>query len=116
MDESGANIFFTSRERLVQKDMDELIDIYDAREFGGFPTESESQRTECQGESCQPVPQPPDDATPASSTFHGAGNVKEGASHRKKRKHKKRRHHRRKHHSRTAGDKRAVNHQGRGAK
>jgi hypothetical protein len=75
-DASGANVFFTSRERLVLKDSDELIDVYDARIGGGFAAETETQRTECQGESCQPSPNSPMALTPASSLFHGAGNVK----------------------------------------
>jgi hypothetical protein len=36
MDESGNNVFFTTRERLVPADTDELIDLYDARVGGGF--------------------------------------------------------------------------------
>ncbi|HEY2054184.1 MAG TPA: hypothetical protein VGH14_09650, partial [Solirubrobacterales bacterium] len=31
VDETGANVFFTTRDRLVPKDADELIDVYDAR-------------------------------------------------------------------------------------
>ncbi|HTR76362.1 MAG TPA: hypothetical protein VMH33_14000 [Solirubrobacterales bacterium] len=80
MDESGANVFFTTRERLVPSDTDELIDLYDARIGGGFPRETESQRAECQGESCQAVSQAPDDPTPSSSAFHGSGNVDEEAA------------------------------------
>lgn len=80
VDESGGNVFFTSRERLVSQDTDELIDLYDAREGGGFPSESEAQRAECQGESCQPIAQAPNDPTPSSSAFHGAGNVKEAGA------------------------------------
>jgi hypothetical protein len=76
VDETGKNVFFTSRERLVRSDTDELIDLYDAREGGGFPAETESQKAECQGESCQPSPNPPAASTPASSLFHGSGNVK----------------------------------------
>ena len=86
-EDEGSNVFFTTREELVPNDTDELIDLYDAREGGGFPSETETQRAECQGESCQPVPQAPNDATPASSAFRGAGNVKQ-APHRKRR-HKK---------------------------
>jgi hypothetical protein len=100
MDEGGANVFFTTRERLVPQDTDELIDLYDAREGGGFPAETETQRAECQGESCQPVATAPNDATPASSSFHGAGNVKEATKPKKKHKHKKKKH--KKKHGRTA--------------
>lgn len=75
MDESGANVFFTTRERLVAQDTDELVDVYDAREHGGFASQSETQRTECQGEACQGSPRPPVFATPGSATFSGPGNL-----------------------------------------
>jgi DNA-binding beta-propeller fold protein YncE len=75
MDESGANVFFTTRERLVLIDKDELIDLYDAREGGGTTVDSETTHPECQGEACQPAVAPPNDSTPGSATFEGAGNV-----------------------------------------
>ena len=75
VDETGANVFFTTRDRLVAKDTDELIDLYDAREGGGIAAETETQRSECQGESCQPSPNPPSEVTPASAAFAGAGNL-----------------------------------------
>ena len=77
---AGSDVFFTTRERLVQKDSDELIDVYDAREAGGFASETETQRAECQGESCQPSPAPPSFATPGTATVEGGGNVKEKAA------------------------------------
>lgn len=107
MDEDGANVFFTSRDRLVPKDTDELIDVYDAREGGGFPAETESQRVECQGESCQPVPQAPNDISPGTSTLHGAGNVKEAKKHHKKKHHKHKKKHQK--HKKQAAKKRASN-------
>jgi hypothetical protein len=75
MDETGANVFFTTRERLVLRDKDELIDLYDAREDGGIAADTETTRPECQGEACQPAAAPPNDSTPGSSTFEGAGNI-----------------------------------------
>jgi hypothetical protein len=36
-DESGENVFFTTRARLVKGDTDESYDVYDARVNGGFP-------------------------------------------------------------------------------
>ena len=71
----GADVFFTTRDRLRPKDTDELIDLYDAREGGGVAAETETQRAECQGEACQPSPAPPGGTTPASAAFHGAGNL-----------------------------------------
>jgi hypothetical protein len=80
-DSSGANVFFTARERLLPSDIDELIDVYDAREGGGFAAaESESQRAECLGEACQPSSGPPATPTPASAAFAGAGNLSEAGS------------------------------------
>jgi len=93
MDESGKDVFFTSRDQLTLKDKDQLIDLYDAREFGGIPAETEVARSECQGEACQPAIAPPNDPTPGSSTFEGAGNVHEEAKAKKHaKKHKKKRH------------------------
>jgi hypothetical protein len=77
MDERGENVFFTSRDRLVKADTDELIDVYDARVGGGFPNEGKADLAECRGEACQTTTsnQP---AAPVSGTsgFQGTGNVK----------------------------------------
>jgi hypothetical protein len=100
IDPGAENAFFTTRDQLALQDRDELIDVYDAREGGGIPAEGEVARGECQGEACQPAAIVPDDPTPASSSFSGAGNVKQGKPHKKKHKqtHKrKQRHHRAEH-------------------
>jgi hypothetical protein len=101
-DSSGKNVFFTTRDQLVLKDRDELIDLYVAREGGGIASETETSRGECQGEACQPAISPPNDPTPGSSTFEGAGNVNEqktAKKHKKKHKHakKKQKSHKRSH-------------------
>jgi hypothetical protein len=75
VDESGKNVFFTTRGQLVPKDKDDLIDLYDAREEGGIAAETELAQTGCQGEACQATPTPPLFATPGSSAFSGAGNL-----------------------------------------
>lgn len=80
MGEDGRDVFFTTRDRLVGKDTDELVDLYDARIGGGIAAESETQRGECQGEACQPPPVIPNHPTPATSAPAGEGNVKEGGS------------------------------------
>ncbi len=80
MDEDGNNVFFTTRDRLVGKDTDELMDLYDARIGGGIAAETETQRGECQGEACQPPPAVPNHPTPATSAPAGEGNVEEGGS------------------------------------
>jgi hypothetical protein len=72
----GADVFFKTQSSLLPQD-DGLIDIYDARIDGGFPPEP-GQPAACEGEACQGASAPPDDPTPASSSFEGAGNVAEG--------------------------------------
>lgn len=108
-DETGRNVFFVTRDRLVPGDKDELVDLYDAREGGGFAAETETHRGECQGESCQPPVAAPNDPTPGSSSFDGPGNVKESskkAKHQKKKNHKKK-HHKKKHHRQGKQNRRA---------
>jgi hypothetical protein len=79
-DSAGKNVFFTTRDRLRPADKDELIDLYDAREFGGFPGESTLAPSECQGEACQAVNPPPAEPPPGSSTLNGQGNGKQPKS------------------------------------
>jgi hypothetical protein len=105
IDATGENVFFTTRDRLALKDKDDLIDLYDAREGGGIASETEVGRSECQGEACQPQAVVPNDPTPGSSTFEGAGNVHEAKAkkHRKRKAEKKRHAHKHKrHHARAA--------------
>jgi len=73
---SGDDVFFSTLSGLVSQDYG-LVDIYDARVGGGFPPPAPPQPG-CEGEACQPPFTPPDDATPASSSFEGEGNVNEG--------------------------------------
>ncbi len=100
IDASGKNVFFTSRGQLVPSDKDSLIDLYDAREGGGFPVEAGS--SECQGETCQPSLPAPESPTPVSSALRGAGNVVEG-KHKKHKKHKHKKHRRHKRHHNRGG-------------
>jgi hypothetical protein len=72
---SGADVFFTTAESLLPQDPD-LIDVYDARIDGGYPPEP-GPTPACEGEACQGPVAAPNDPTPSSSTFRGAGNVKE---------------------------------------
>ena len=112
-DESGKNVFFTTRDQLTLADKDELVDVYDAREGGGIPAESESGRGECQGEACQAQVSAPNDPTPGSSTFEGAGNVDEKKP-AKKKAHKRK--HAKKHKAKKSAHKRAANNNRGGAK
>jgi hypothetical protein len=103
IDESGMNVFFTTRDQLSLKDHDDLIDLYDAREDGGIASETETSRGECQGEACQAPVSAPNDPTPGSSTFEGAGNVNEAKAKKHAKKHKKKKHAKKKHaHKRAA--------------
>jgi hypothetical protein len=83
-DPSGANAFFTTAEGLVPQDYG-LVDLYDARVDGGFPQPPATPPV-CEGEACQSPPEAPNDPTPASAAFEGAGNVVEGPASRKHRK------------------------------
>jgi hypothetical protein len=117
-DQTGANVFLTSRDQLTLKDKDELFDLYDAREFGGIPAETETGEPECQGEGCLPQVAAPNDPTPGSSSFEGAGNVP-GETPSKCRKPKVRRHGRcvaRKHHKQAGRHHRRANRNRGGAK
>lgn len=111
---SGGDVFFTTGASLAPQDFG-LVDIYDARVEGGFPPPA-APPAGCEGEACQSPPEAPNDPTPASSSFEGAGNVPaeapagpvrcaKGKVRRHGRcvaKHPKRAHKRAKHHRRAA--------------
>ena len=101
---SGRDAFITTLSSLAPQDAG-LVDIYDAREGGGLPPPA-TPPAACEGEACQGPLTPPNDPTPASSSFEGAGNVSEKPGVRKQtkraKKHKKSTHKRTKH-KRRAG-------------
>ena len=104
----GRDVFIKTSSSLLPQDSG-LVDIYDAREGGGFPQPQET--ASCEGEACQGTPSPPNDPTPASSAFEGAGNVSEGVPRASCRKPKVRRKDRcvaRHPHKRTAKHKRRA--------
>ncbi|HEX6667083.1 MAG TPA: hypothetical protein VF081_10870 [Solirubrobacterales bacterium] len=68
-DETGNNVFFTTRDRLLPPDTDELIDLYDARVGGGPPPVSETLPPET------PLQPPPVKPIPASPTLSDPGNT-----------------------------------------
>jgi hypothetical protein len=76
---SGIDVFFKTAGRLVAQDSDGLIDIYDARAGGGFPS-PDPPPVDCAGEACQHPPPPPVALTPASVEFHGPGSPEERAT------------------------------------
>jgi hypothetical protein len=75
---SGSDVFFATDSSLLPQDYG-LRDIYDARVNGGFP-QPPPPPPSCEGEACQSAVVPPNDPTPASSAFDGAGNVQEGVT------------------------------------
>ena len=75
---TGRDVFFTTAASLLPQDPG-LIDIYDARAGGGYPPPP-IRAAACEGEACQGAYAPPNDPTPASSSFDGAGNVHETSS------------------------------------
>lgn len=74
----GRDAFFTTDSSLVPQDPG-LVDIYDAREGGGFPAPP-TPNAPCQGEACQGPAAVPQAQTPASSEFSQEGNVPHGKS------------------------------------
>jgi hypothetical protein len=72
--DEGRDVFFSTASRLVSSDNDTAIDIYDARIGGGSPPPP-SLPVECEASACSIPPGAPNDATPSSLTFTGAGNV-----------------------------------------
>jgi len=75
---SGDDVFFATQSSLVSWDPG-LVDVYDARVDGGLPGPAIPPAA-CEGEACQGIATAPNDPTPASSAFQGAGNVKEGTA------------------------------------
>ncbi len=74
--QSGDDVFIYTSDLLSEEDGDETPSVYDARAGGGFAASSSSS-AECLGEACQPAASAPEESTPASATFQGAGNVVE---------------------------------------
>jgi DNA-binding beta-propeller fold protein YncE len=101
---NGRDVFFTTASGLVPQDSG-LIDIYDAREGGGFPAPP-ALRARCEGEACQSPYTPPAEQTPASSVFEGSGNV-QPRPHRHRRRHHRHRKHPRGHKHRHPAGRRA---------
>lgn len=52
----GRDVFFTTAQKLVGRDNDESIDIYDARVDGGLPSQSPPPPQECLRDDCKATP------------------------------------------------------------
>jgi hypothetical protein len=75
MDGSGGDVFFSTEDQLVPQDTDTLLNIFDAREEGGFPAPPSAAG--CSGDTCQgalAVP-PPLPLLSGSATQVGGENV-----------------------------------------
>jgi DNA-binding beta-propeller fold protein YncE len=113
--ENGNDVFFLTSARLSGLDTDSARDVYDAHvctaEVPCLP-EPQPPAPACSGDACQQPATSPNDATPGSLTFNGAGNVIEcpkGKQSKKgkcvKKKQKKGKHHKKKHHKNGKGKK-----------
>jgi hypothetical protein len=72
-DETGENAFILTSQRLVPRDTDNLVDVYDVRVDGGLP-EPQPETGGCVGDECQGTPS----AAPSFNTasgFSGFGNT-----------------------------------------
>jgi hypothetical protein len=107
---SGDDAFFVTREKLLPRDKDDLIDLYDARaphapgEAVGFP---ENVTPPCTAETCKaPLSSPPPALGTESRNFSGPGNPPKQPNKHKKKQHKKKQHkkkqHKKKQHKRSA--------------
>ena len=72
---SGDDVFFATRARLVPGDIDEHVELYDARIGGGFPVPPDHSVPPCAGDACQGPPSKPLDVPVAATVFFsGPGN------------------------------------------
>jgi Tol biopolymer transport system component len=94
---SGSDIFLVTRNQLVGRDSDSLVDLYDARSEGGF-AEPPPPPTPCSGEGCRGALSTGAGVSgPATSSFSGPGNLHKKVKKHHKKHHKKRHHHKRNH-------------------
>jgi hypothetical protein len=74
--QSGDDVFFFTRQQLVDQDKDELQDVYDARVGGGLASQNPITLVPCESaEACHgPGQEAPAESSPGSATFIGPGN------------------------------------------
>ncbi|HSS43378.1 MAG TPA: hypothetical protein VLK37_12610 [Solirubrobacterales bacterium] len=74
--EDGRDVFFTTQQKLVGRDNDQSVDIYDARIDGGLPAQSPPPPQECLRDDCKATPNAgPELPFGGSEALSGPGNV-----------------------------------------
>lgn len=79
----GSDVFLFTHQRLVGRDQDNNVDVYDVRVGGGIAAQNPRPALPpCSGEACRGAPSSsPLFSIPASATFSGAGNVTPAVTH-----------------------------------
>jgi Tol biopolymer transport system component len=73
----GSDVYFTTQQKLVGRDNDEQIDVYDARVNGGLPAQSPPPPQECLRDDCKATPNAgPELPFGGSEALSGPENVK----------------------------------------
>lgn len=73
----GSDVYFTTQQKLVGRDNDEQIDVYDARVNGGLPAQSPPPPQECLRDDCKATPGAgPELPFGGSEALSGPENVK----------------------------------------
>jgi hypothetical protein len=73
----GKDVFFTTAQKLVGRDDDKSVDVYDARIGGGLPEQSPPPPQECLRDDCKAIPNAaPEPRLGGSEALSGPGNVK----------------------------------------
>lgn len=73
--ENGKDVFFTTTQKLVRRDNDQSLDVYDARVNGGFPAQNQTPGPDCRTD-CGALPPTPPQGVGGSETLQGFGNAK----------------------------------------
>jgi len=105
---NGDEAFFLTASKLSSSDIDTALDVYDAHVCSAespCPPPPPPPPPACAGDACQLPATPPHDPPPGSLSFHGAGNVHETKT--KKRKRAKKRNSKAKSHKRAKHNRRA---------
>jgi hypothetical protein len=74
--EDGRDVFFTTAQGLVGQDVDNQLDVYDARVGGGFPGQSAAPPAPCQKATCGPTGSGPTVSPPVVEQPRPAGAAK----------------------------------------